>query len=388
MALFSKLDLQILIEEDNEPCVSIFMPTHRAGVEVQQDPIRLKNLLGEAQESLITKGLRSSEARDLLKPLQELTLLQSFREHRSDGLAIFVSQEVYHHYRLPLRFEELVVVADRFHIKPLLPLLSGDGQFYILALSQNEIRLLQGTRYSVGQVELENVPQSLANALRWDDPERHLQFRSGTGTVERGGRRSAVFHGHGGVGSDDAKENILRYFHQVDEGMADMLQDGRAPLVLAGVNYLLPLYREANSYPHVLDEGIAGNPEELSQEELRKQAWAIVEPYFQRGQKEAAARYRELASTGSELASSELREIVPASYNGQVAVLFIAIDRYQWGTFDPDTSEIQLHEEPKPGDEDLLDLAALRTLLHGGTVYAIPLREIPGGTAVAALFRY
>jgi len=47
-----------------------------------------------------------------------------------------------------------------------------------------------------------------------------------------------------------------------------------------------------------------------------------------------------------------------------------------------------LHEEAKPGDEDLLDLAAVQTLLNGGTVYAVELEKVPDGASLAAVFRY
>ena len=149
-------------------CVSIYMPTHRAGAETQQDPIRLKNLLREAEAALIRTGLRSSRARELLEPAQELVEDHEFWQHQSDGLAIFLSPGLFRSYRLPLEFEESVFVAERFHVKPLLPLLTGDGRFYVLALSQNEVRLLQGTRFNVGEVDLEDVPRSLAEALSYE----------------------------------------------------------------------------------------------------------------------------------------------------------------------------------------------------------------------------
>ena len=175
MSLLSKAKLERLSDEQHEWCVSIFMPTHRAGDQVRQDPVRLKNLIGEAKADLTAEGgLRGTEAAELLEPARALVAQHDLWRYQSDGLAIFVSPNTFRRYRLPGDFEELVVVADRFHIKPLLPLLSGDGRFYVLALSQNEIRMLQGTRYSVGQVELESVPESLAEALKWDDPEKQL----------------------------------------------------------------------------------------------------------------------------------------------------------------------------------------------------------------------
>jgi hypothetical protein len=310
-----------------------------------------------------------------------------FWQHQSDGLAVFLSRELCRSYRLPIDFEVLVVVAERFHIKPLLPLLSGDGQFYVLALSQDEVRLLQGTRYSVSEVDLRDLPESLAEALRWDDPERQLQFHTSTRAPSSRGKRPAAFHGHG-VGANDAKENILRYFHRIDHALRDLLRDERAPLVLAGVDYLLPIYGEASTYPHLLRQGVEGSPESLSAKELHERAWAIVHPLFRAAQNEAAARYSQLAGAGSGQTCNDLRKGVPAAYQGRVETLFVALGVQRWGCFDPDTNVTQLHEEVQAGDEDLLDFAAIHTLLNGGTVYAVDLDKVPGRSLLAAVLRF
>jgi hypothetical protein len=387
MSILTRDDLRTLIRKPRGWCVSVFIPTHRAGREIQQDRIRLKNLLREAEEHLVTSGLRGPEAKDLLEPAGRLLHDGLFWQHQSDGLAIFLSREVFRTYRLPFDFEELVVVTDRFHIKPLLPLLSGDGRFYVLALSQNQLRLLQGTRYSVSEIDLAEVPASLAEALRYDDPEKRLQWHTQTGT-KTDGERAAIFHGHGVASADDPKNYILRYFHCVDEGLRDLVGGEEVPLVLAGVDYLLPIYKEANTYPHLVDEGIEGNPEELSAKELHQQAWAIVRPLFLAAQKEAGTRYRQLAGAGSEQASNDLKEVVPAAYHGRVEVLFVAVGFQQWGVFDPATDVVQLHEEAKPGDEDLLDFAAVQALLNSGTVYAVEPEKVPDEAPLAALLRY
>ena len=113
-------------------------------------------------------------------PLLRLTDDLGFWQYRGDGLALFYSRDKLRHFRLPMRFEELAVVANRFHLKPLIPLFTEDAGFYILALSQNEIRLIQGNRYSAWEVELKDVPASLTEALRYDEPERQFQFHSKT----------------------------------------------------------------------------------------------------------------------------------------------------------------------------------------------------------------
>jgi len=388
MDILTRDELRRLTRTPEGLSVSIYMPTHCTGFEIQQDPIRLKNLLGKAEERLLARGLRTPEARELLEPAEKLLQDSLFWQHQSDGLAIFLSSEEFRYYRLPFDFEELVVVTDRFHIKPLLPLLSGDGRFYVLALSQNEVRLLQGTRHSVREIELEEVPPSLAEVLKFNDPEKRFQFHTMTRTPGGKGERPAIFHGHGVASADDPKDYISRYFHRIDEGLHDLLQGEQAPLVLAGVDYLLPIYREANTYPHLVDEGIEGNPEELGAEELHEQAWAIVQPLFVAEQEEAAAQYRQRAGAGSEQASNKLKEVVPAAYHGRVETLFIAVGFQQWGTFDPATNTVQVHEEAEPGDEDLLDFAAMQTLLNGGTVYAVEPQKVPDEALLAAVFRY
>jgi len=395
MNTLTRSDLRELVEQCKRLCISMYMPTERAGKEVEQNPIRLKNLLVEAEERLVERGVRVSEAQELLVSARMLLRDSLFWQHQSDGLVLFLSSDALRYYRLPLNFEQLVVVSDRFHIKPLLPLLSSGGRFYILALSQEQIRLLQGTRYRVGEIELKDVPKSLTEVLKWDDPEKRLQFHTSTQTPggERtssaiGGVRPAIFHGHGVASADDPKDYISRYFHQVDRGISEVLSGERVPLVLAGVDYLHPIYREANTYPYLVDEGVEGNPEKLSAEELHTRAWPIVHPLFLADQEDAAARYRQLAGAGSKRASSDLNQVVLAAYRGRVETLFVALGVQRWGVFDPDSNEIELHEETRPGDEDLLDLAAVHTLLNGGLVYAIEPEEVPGKASLAALFRY
>jgi hypothetical protein len=379
MNVLTRNNLNLLMAVHKGPCVSVFMPMHRSGPETQQDPIRLKNLIREAGERLIARGLRTPEAKELLEPAERLLRDGLFRQHQSDGLAMFLSLGVFHYYLLPFVFEELVIVTDRFHIKPLLPLLSGDGRYFVLALSQNKIRLLQSTHYSVSELDVADVPENLAETLRDDDSWKDLHMHS---ALSGKGKLSAITHGD----EVDSKENIRRYFRRIDRGLHELLRNERAPLVLAGVDYLHPIYKEVNSYPHLMDEGIAGNPERLSAGELHELTWTIVKPYFQKAQQEAVNRYKEFASSGQ--ASNRIRKIIPAAYHGRIELLFVIPDLQQWGTFDPGTDEIHLHKKEKTGDEDLLEFAAIQTLLNGGTVYMVGAEKMPDTDPSAAVFRY
>ncbi|MBD2100523.1 hypothetical protein [Leptolyngbya sp. FACHB-261] len=387
MALLSRDELKTLIEQPEGLCVSLYMPTQKAGPETRQNPIRFKNLIREAEERLTATGMRHTEVLDLLKPAHDLDT-GDFWQHQDQGLAMFIAPSVLHYYQLPVELAELVVVNGRFHLKPLLPLFTQDEHFYILALSQNQFKFFKASPYDIQEIELEGVPKSMDEALNYDSTGKQLQNRISTskGGTSNPFQHAGTFHGQGSPETDGVREDIVQFFRQIDHSLYEQIKDEKAPLVLAGVEYLLPLYQDANNYPHLIEEGIKGNPEDVKPEELRDQVWAIVEPLFQQVQQQAIERYQELSAT--EQTSTKLEDIIPAAYYQRIDSLFVAVGQQQWGEFDPETYTVQLHREAEPNDEDLLDFAAIHTLLNGGTVYAVEPGQVPDKAPVAAVFRY
>ncbi|HEY8506044.1 MAG TPA: hypothetical protein VIL46_15770 [Gemmataceae bacterium] len=388
MDLFTRADLRELLAEHERPCVSLFMPAHR--VRAEEDPIRFRKLLAGAEDRLVAYGLRAPDARELLAPLHSLVEDPSFWDNQSDGLAVFLARDLLRVYRLPWAFAEEVEVGGLFRVAPLLPLLQADGRFYVLAVSQNSVRLLQGTRFTVSPVDLsrfsfsligpKGVPPNLAEALLTHDRDEPLTYHT---RPTPGGGWGAIFEGHG-VGIDDKKDDILRYFRLIDRGLHAVLREEKAPLVVAAVDYLLPIYRQANTYPHLLEKGVEGNPDRLSEKELHDRAWAIVGPQFQENLRRALARYHQAVTAGK--ATADVIAIVPAAYRGEVETLFVALGKELWGILDPGRNEVTLHDPPLPGDEDLSNLAAVHTLRHGNTVYALRSEEMPTRSPLAAIY--
>lgn len=388
MNLLSVDDLKELVEQPQGLCVSIYMPTYRVGTEIQQNSIRFKNLIRQAEEKLAEHGLDRNEIVEFLQPVQEKLDREDFWQHQSELLGIFIAKGFLHFYQLPFSFEELVVVSDQFHLKPLMPLLTGDGVFYILALSQKEVRVFECTRYSATEVEVENLPKSLDEALQYDETAKDGQFRISTsrGGTNNSAQHAGSFHGQGSPDRDKMQEDILQYFYLVDRAISEYLRGKKAPLVLVGVEYLFPIYREANTYPHLVAQGITGSPKTLKLEALHEEALPIVEPLFLQELQDAIDRYQQLA--GSNKTCSDLQEAVSAAYFGRIDELFVAVGVQKWGTFNPETSTIQLHPEAEVGDEDLLNSVAIQTILNGGTVYALEPEKVPERAPLAAIFRY
>jgi hypothetical protein len=387
MDILKQRDLQQLIETNHECCISLYMPTHRVGREQQQDPIRFKNLIARAQERLLGYGLRRPEVQALMRPAENLLTDGDFWQHQNDGLAVFLSPRFSQIFRLPSSFDELISIGNNFHIKPLLPLLSQEGQFYILALSINNIRLYLGTRDKMNEIELGDIPTNMQEALTRDDPEKHVDFHTGAGSTGRGGKRPAVFHGHGSKQAEE-KTNILRYFQKVDRGLKDLLEGQTIPMVLAGVDYLLPIYHKANMYQGLLEKGLEGNPEELNEKELHKLAWNLVEPIFKEEQKQMMELFKQLHGQQNDRASDDLKTVVKAANFGWVETLFVPFGVQRWGRYDSQQNKVILEKKPTPENEDLLDFAAMHTLFNSGKVYAIQPDQLPGDGELAAILRY
>src|SRR5215204_1598366 len=387
MDVLKQEDLLRLTQIADDWCVSLYLPTHKVSTD-QQDSILFRKLVTGAEEKLLEYGLRRPEVLTGMRAVQDLLLDSDFWRHQSDGLAVFLSPTLSQVFRLPAPFEELTVIGKKFHLKPLLPMLNADGQFYILAISLNEVRLFLATKYTVSEVELVEVPTSLREALFIDDPERHLSLHTSTNNPSAPRRRSAIFHDGQSAQSDVKKKNILRYFQYVNESLSTMIGDTTFPMLLAGVGYLLPIYHEANTYTHILEFGLEGNPDDLGAKELHKRAQKLLEPLFGENQRKAREQFARLHGQKSRLVTDDLGTVVKAAYAGAVDTLFVPLDAQHWGRFESQDNRVVLNEEPGIENEDLFDFAAVHTILNSGQVFAVKAEALPENSDLAAILRY
>ena len=383
MDLLRRSDLDRLLVNSSAPTVSVFAPTFRVGKETQQNPVRLRKLLDEAEARLKASGMDCAAARAVLQPGRDLLIDGDFWRHQAEGLALFMAPGYAESFRLPVEVPELVVTGTRFHVRPLVPALWPDQPFYVLALSQGGVRLLRGSRYSVERVELEQVPDGMGEVMRYIDAEKQRQFHV---SERHGGSRVGPTRGHA-EGRDAEDTRVAEYLRRVAYGVGKTLNsNGAAPLVLAAVDYVQAVYREVASFPPVFEKGLSGNPERLSDEELRARAWALVEPLARRRMADDAQRYLSAAGRGE--APQGVAATLLAALEGRVDALFVCREEVAWGRFDAATGEAELRESCGPGDEDLLDRAAALTMMAGGTVYCVPRQEMPGPGPLAAVPRF
>jgi hypothetical protein len=379
-------DIKMLIQDGDKLRVSIFLPTHHRGGVDQQDPIRLKNLLRKAEEKLSANGLRPAEARSLIKPAEMLLTDNLFWRQQGDGLAVFIEDNQYFYYRIPMELKEEVGVGKRFYIRPILPMLSVCGFFYVLAISRNDNRLLQCTPNGAVRIDLPDVPKDLVSALNYTTPDNRMQYHvpAPAGGSNFGGA-TAIQTGEGSR-PDYEKRNILQYFHQIDKGVIKYLKEETAPLVLASVDYLHSLYRATNEYRNLQPEGILGNPDGVADKTLCQQAADILKSYFDNLMRSAASDFHRAVSTG--ITVTGLVGVVTAAFQGRVRFLFIDSTAQQWGDFNRNTNTVTVHSQVEPRDDDLIDFAAYQTLKHAGTIFIMKPEEVPGNTAISATLRF
>lgn len=369
-----------LAKKESKHCVSIYLPTHKTGEEVQQDPIRLKNLLTQAVEQLKNREVREKEIDDLLDDARKLLDNPKFWRHNDKGLALFISDDNFEYYRIPHAFKERVMVDDHFLITPLVPMITLEGTFCILALSQKKMRLLKCTRASVEEIELEESPESLEEFLKFDVNETNLQHHAG-----QGANAQAIFHGQGGS-RDTNTEEVINYLKAVENEVTSILRKRNDPLILAGVNEAIAEYRKVNNYSRLMDQSVSGNADPKSNEEIKDEGWKVIKSYFLKGMYEDIERFGDLS--GSEKQSDNLSQIVEAAYYGKVESLFVPIGEHSWGWFDMERDTVHHSAEPKNGEHDLINMAAIKTLTQSGNVYALEKEDMPNESSIAAIFRY
>lgn len=390
--MFTKDDLSALTTADASPAVSIFLPTHVAGREIRQDPIRLKNLLGEAEERLLALGLRRPEAEEILAPGAALAGDEEFWRHQQHGLAVFLAPGTFHEYRVPVELPEEVIVGPQFHVRPLLPLLSGEGVFLLLTVSAARVRLFEGARFGLAEVDVKDagLPQSVLDVSGETDYEntRHAS------PVAR--PRADVFPGglpktynFGETPEELRKAELIEFLRRVATGIEAYLGSQHTPLVLAAHPEIQGNFRAvAARLENLLADGITENPDALDEADLHARAYALVEPLFLAPREQALARFNTLFGEASPRVTTRAEEIVKAARFSRVDTLLLSPDGHLWGRYDAAADKVEAHGSPKPGDVDLLDDAAVQTLLQGGQIHVLPKEQLRPGALMQAILRY
>lgn len=368
----------------SDHCISVYMPTHTAGVEVNEnaDNIAFKTALQNTASELKQRGLDQAGIEKILEPGYELLRNDMFWRNLNRGLAVFMSEGFFKYVKMPDTPRDEMLINSTFMLKPLVNAMTVKEYFYLLVISKKQAKFFKADAFGITQIELAELPNGVTDVVHFEEKDDQKLFRSESGLAGKG----AAFHGHG-AGKPDEKEHLAIYLEEVDETLwEEVLGRENVPLLLAGVEYLLPIYRSVSHYNNIWPEVMKGSHEHDDLNSLYQQARTIMEPYFRERTKKALEMYGNQSATA--LTSSIPSDVIPAAHYSRIGHLFVRKDEHLWGTFNEMENILNLHDEKEEGDECLVDKAVIKTILNGGDVHFISKEDMPADSPVAALMRY
>lgn len=365
------------------PCLSLYQPTYRHPPDNQQDQVRFRNGV-EVLASSLQQRHSAAETQVLIAPFQALAADADFWNHTLDGLAVLGGKGLFRVFLLPRPVAELAVVADSFHTKPLRRFLQSVGRYQVLGLSLHKMRLLEGDRDTIAEIELApGVPSTIDDALgeELSEPYHTVSSHGGVGAAS-----SPMYHGQGGK-KDEIDKDAERFFRAVDRAVTEFhSKPSGLPLILAALPEHHHLFQKVSHNPQLLATGIDVSPDALSADELRQRAWQAVEPQYRAQQTRWADEFGAARAKG--LGSDDLADVARAAAAGRVGMLLIEAERQIAGYLDDSSGRIIAAELDNPHIDDLLDDLGELVQKMGGQVHVLPADRMPCTAGLAAIYRH
>ena len=376
--------LRSLLTAAQPPCISLYQPTHRSFPEKQQNPIRYKNLLRQMQAS-IGERYATRDVQSILDRFDTLARDEAFWLRRTGGLAILASADRFEVFDLQRSVPELVIVADSFHVKPLLRIVQSADRYHVLALNRKEVKLYEGNRDALDPIELDDVPSTITAALGEELTEPYQGFH-GVGPYHAARGNAGIRHGRGQK-KDDVDLDMERFFRVVDRAiLAGYSRPTELPLLLAGLPQNVAGFRSVTRNPFVVDAAIEADPDSLTLEQLRVEAWRAIEPTYLKRLAELTETYNLNRSRG--LGDEDPAAIAEAAVAGRVGTLLIEAERLVPGKIDAKTGKLERRPLGDPAADDVLDDLAEIAVRMKGEAIVVPAQRMPSTTGVAAIYRY
>lgn len=378
MDLMTRAEFDELVGDGGGPRVSAFVPTHRNSSvrDAEGDRLRWKNLLNGIEGSLAEDGHPRSEIEQLMAPAWDLHSDGMAWSYLADGLAMFLRPGWHATYRVPLDLPELATIGDGFVLTPVLPLLT-DRNYVVLTLSQRDVRVLRGSRDRVSELDVPTVPSALEDVRPREDPQPDTVTLPTATSGATGGR--AVYYGTSSV-DNVHKEDVVEFLREVARGVQDHLAGRSIPLILVGLPEWVAVYRQLNSYPHLVESAIERNPDDMSTDDIRLAVWPVVEERLNQENSALIDRLHEQLARGSGVFGVE--ETRRAAQEGRVDTLLLPVET---ASAAPDGGRpvVRVDEGDSYG---LVASAARATFRAGGAIRV--LNQLPGEVPAAAVVRY
>ncbi len=158
------------------------------------------------------------------------------------------------------------------------------------------------------------------------------------------------------------------------------------PLMLATLREYHAPFRKVSQDPFLTSDGIKTNPEALSLDQRRTEAWQIVEPHYLKRLAKRAEDFQ--VARSRQLGSDDLAQVAEAAMAGRVGILLVEAGREIPGKLDSATGQIEPGDLDRTGIDDILDDLAETVLRMKGEVVVVPAERMPSNTGLAATYRF
>lgn len=213
-----------LAKKNEMPLVSIYMPTH-VGVESQQDPIRLKNLLKEVEEKFKNNEDIDLDSKEFFGQAYDLLDDNEFWSENTSGLALLIDSDDTYVYRLNGKVQEKTHIGEYFNVFPLINYYELPNDYYFLDLSKDRFAL-----YSYKDGKLNEQDPEIISKFTDLFTDRDLETE---GSPTRGSADS--FHSYHTASSVEEKERD-KYFRYLADELKTFLHDKDSNLILFGTS--------------------------------------------------------------------------------------------------------------------------------------------------------
>jgi hypothetical protein len=379
MKLLTSDLMQELASVQKTPCLSLYQPTHPILPGNLQDPVRYKDLVKKLEESLKLK-YSANQVKELIDPFIQLGNDNTFWRKTMAGLAVLGAPGFFEVIGLPIPVDELAVVANSLHLKPIRQYFQTADRFQILGVSLSEIHFYEGTRHSVAEIELPpDFPKTIEEALGEQHTERYT-----TSTSLSGPGKANMQHGQG-TKKEEADKDAERFFRMIDKLIYEQYSKiSNLPLILTALPEYHNLFHKISRNPMLLKDGIMLNPKAVPLEKMKDLAWEIFEPGYNSKVDKLVARFEEATSHG--LGSDNINKIARAANDGRIDILLTESGKMIPGKLMD--HQVEKGNLIQPDVDDVLDDIGELVSSKGGKVMIIPKEKMPAKTGLAAIYRY
>lgn len=360
-------DLRKLNEVRADACVSIYVPTTPLTQDIEASRIETGNLVKQAYEQLEADGFDKRRLAALGEQLDDLLDDDEFWRFQAHSLAILATPDSIRTFRLANRLQAVVEVADRFLLKPLLRAITFPHDAFVLALSENSVRLIEVfPDLPAQEVRVADFPKDAASALK----RSTLNDRAAKRRI---------------TGSEGQKIRLTQYARIVDSALRAAIGGRDVPLILAAAEPLASIFRSVNSNPNLVPETLTATNDRSSEGEIAAAARPILDSAHAREIEEIKNLFDRRKS--DRRTTTDISDAARAATFGGIEKLLVNFDEVVHGTVDEDSGAVAFGTEG-PHTYGVVDEIMGRALSSGARVLAVRKDDIPGGGALAATLRY